>query len=233
MNELLDNSVWVVPELGERQSVKWIVGFCSWSPERSCHGCNFRLLVSGKVLVLMKTISGRQRVFEAETSMASMDFSIRIGIHFVQSLNRTPIKACHDAAVNVGKSTGSGNLPDQRRSAPGMRLVGQIAGGNQSISCSTYTCFRRFSARLPGMNEIESGLPGRLNDGLCRPRGCRRPDEREHFILCEIHTSRVFDPVRLSAMTRMNQVTPRPGEKNPAGAEAELARVAHNEPSKT
>jgi hypothetical protein len=124
----------------------------------------------------------------------------RTAIHFDQTLNNAPAKTCHAAAMNKGKPTRPGRLTDRRRFAPGLLLMGQSKDGNPFISCITYTCDAWFSARLPGMTEIELGLPSRLKDGLCRPRCGHWPNERGHFILCGFHTGCAFAPVTLSAV---------------------------------
>ena len=191
--------------LGEGQRMKGIAGFGSRVPGRSCHGCNFRPLVSGRVAAVMKTISDRQRVLESKTSMVSMGFCIRLGIHFVQNLNKPLVKTCHDVAVIEERSTGSGNKPDQWRFAPGLLSLGQSADGNPFILCITYTCETQFSARVPGMNEIVSGLPGRLKDGSCSSK-CGDWPKRRNFILCDFHTGGAFAPVILPAMNEWSNV---------------------------
>ena len=160
MNRLLVNSIRVVSEwgkrLGERQRMEWIIGFHSWLSERSCHGCNFRPPITGRIPVILKTISGRRRILEAETSMVSMGFCVRFGINYVQSLNSTPRNTCHDAAVNAEKSTGSWNLPDWRRFASGFVLAGQSKDGKEIAS-------RR--ARLQKLGNLVAKMNHRL--GSC------------------------------------------------------------------
>jgi len=127
--------------LGEGQKMKGIAGLrASRVPGRSCHGCNFRPLGFWQSFRQCGNNFRPSEGVESKTSMVSMCFCIRLGNHFVQSLYRTPIIICHDAAVNDETSTGFRNVPGSRRIARGLAVGRAKYGtGTPFPYVSTYT----------------------------------------------------------------------------------------------